>query len=55
MIADAWIDDFITELCKLHPEVLDWPSHEITDIIEHIESRASNSRPRQHQRPSSDA
>ena len=41
MIADAWVNEFIAELCKLHPEVLDWASDEIPDIIKQIRGRTS--------------
>ena len=40
MIADAWVNEFVAELCRRHPEVIDWPSDEIPDIIEYIEIRA---------------
>jgi hypothetical protein len=36
MVAGEWVNKFIAELCKLHPEVIDWPSHEIPEIIERI-------------------
>ena len=39
MINDQWVHAFIAELCRRHPEVIDWPSDEIPDIIELIESK----------------
>ena len=39
MINDQWVHAFIAELCRRHPEVIDWPSDEIPNIIELIESK----------------
>ena len=46
MINDQWVHAFIAELCRRHPEVIDWPSDEIPDIIELIESKYLQSKPK---------